>query len=148
MPLRHLPVFLSLLPLFYSQHPEKLGFHFVQLPRKLTPQPDREGEACACWGGWGGVKEEIAEGTRGCILGIQLNEAVCFLGNHLYRCQTTHPSTPPPTPVINEYSLSNKEAHIPTTQASPACFHTFFRCSESCAKGRLCYWVEAFSLRV
>lgn len=80
-------------------------------------------ERVVCVGG-GGVKEEIAEGTRGCILGIQLNEAVCFLGNHLYRCQTTHPLTPPS--VINEYSLSNKEAHIPTTLASPASFHTFF----------------------
>lgn len=50
-------------------------------------------------GGGGGAEEEIAEGISGCILGIQLNETVCFLGNHLYRCQTTHPLTPP-TPLI------------------------------------------------
>lgn len=131
--LHHLPVFSCYQVSFlFSSQKKRKPPHFS---RSTAMKSDTSGRGLP---GGGGPEEEIADGISGCILGIQLNEAVCFLGNHLSRCQTTHPLTPP---------LS--KAPIPTAPASPACFHTFFFAALShVLKGVLCYWVEAFSLRV
>lgn len=131
---------------FLFSTPRKTWFPLCSTATK-TDTSARQGGRGLCLLGGGVLKRRLQRVPGGAYWEYDLMRLFASLET-TFTGAKQHTHRPPPTPVINEYSLSNKEAHIPTTQASPACFHTFFRCSESCAKGRLCYWVEAFSLRV
>lgn len=93
--------------------------HFLRSTAMKSDTSARQGGG---GGESGGLKRRLQRVSSGCILGIQLNEAVGCLGNHLHRCQTTRPMTPPTFTAV----IKGTDSHHPVQSCLFSRFFFFF----------------------